>query len=72
MKAKLKYDFRYVDEDEEMECVSTIMFDKGTEYDVLHQFESQRWGVKDHTVFVLINENGETMSISKEICEVIE
>lgn len=71
MKVKIKYDFRYVDEDEELDTISTIIFDKDKPYDVVFEFQSDRWGDYDHTVFVIINETGDTMSVSKEMCEIV-
>ena len=67
MKVKLKHDFNYVDIDEE-HGTSSIVFEKDTLYDVVHQFEHPSYGKYDHTVYVVTNGCGETMSISKEVC----
>jgi len=67
MKVKLKQDFNYVDRDEDY-GISSIIFEKDTPYEVIHQFKHCRYGLNDHTVYIIINEDGETMSISKEVC----
>jgi len=72
MKVKLKNDFYYVDEDKEFEEPSTIVFEKNKQYDVVHVFEHDDWGELDNTVFVVVNHVGDTMSVSKENCEIVE
>ena len=66
MKVKLTHDFNYVDYDSE-EGNSYVTFYKNIPYEVVHTFEHFRFGVFDHTVYVIINEDGETMSVSKEV-----
>ena len=72
MKVKIKHNFYYVDEDEELNEISTIIFEKDKPYEVVYVFEHQRWGVNDHTVVVIINENGDAMSVSFENCQVVK
>jgi hypothetical protein len=66
MKVKLKYDFNYVDSDEEGS--STIEFRKGVPYEVIYTYTHPAYGANDHTVYVVINERGETMSLAKGAC----
>ena len=72
MKVKIKNDFFYVDEDAETDTISTIIFVKDTPYDVIFQFENDCWGEEDHTVFVILNERGDSMTVSIENCEIVE
>ena len=69
MKVKLKFGYNYIDEDDYM---ATITFNKCGVYEVIHQFQHEEYGQHDHTVYVIINENGETMSLSCEVVEIVE
>ena len=68
MRVKLKHDFNYVDEDED--GMSSITFNKGHIYDVIYEFEHEDW--ISGRVYVIINNNGETMSVDKSLVEVIQ
>ena len=66
MKVKLKRSYRL--EDNEMD---PILFEKDDEVEVVHTFEDQGWGLDDHTVYVVLNEEGCSMSLSAEVVEVL-
>lgn len=71
MKVKLKYGYRYVDDLDE-DGFSLIQFKKNGIYDVVHQFEHEDFGDDNHTVYVIINDSGETMSVGCEVVEIVE
>lgn len=68
MKVKLSCDYRYLDAEDEL----TIEFHAGQVYEVIHTFEHESWGFDNHTVYVIVNDHGETMSISAEVVTVCE
>ena len=69
MKVKLKFGYNYIDENDSL---TTITFHKNCVYNVVHQFESYLYGEHNHTVYVIINDKGETMSLSCEVVEIVE
>ena len=72
MKVKLRYDYNYVDYDEKLNEGSYINFSKGEEYEVINSFIHPKWGFGDHTVYVIKNEEGDTMSISSEVVDIVD
>ncbi len=71
MKVKLKQDFIFREEDQYKDEDPISMFFKSSEHEVVHQFTHYQWGVNDKRVYVIINEDGNTMSISAEECTVV-
>lgn len=69
MKVKIPYDFNFISEDENGNAES--IFEEGV-YEVVHTFEHHLWGATDKTVYVIINDLGDTMSISAELVEITE
>lgn len=67
MKVKLKYNYNLQDEE-----MKPIVFKKNKEYNVIYVFKNREYGVNDHTAFVIINELGESLSVSIEVCEIVE
>ena len=71
MKVKLKYGYRYVDSLDE-DDFGLVYFKKNGDYDVIYQFEHEDFGDENHTVYVIINDSGETMSVGHEVVEIID
>jgi hypothetical protein len=71
MKAKLKHGYRYSDDLDE-EGFAIIVFKKNGIYDVVYHFEHEDFGDDSHTVYVIMNKDGETMSVGCEVVEIIE
>ena len=69
MKVKIPYGFNFVSEDDNGFAES--IFEEGI-YDVIHTFEHHLWGATDKTVYVIINDTGDVMSISAELEKIIE
>ena len=68
MKVKLMDNFRYADRIGDDDPSSYINFIRDWPYEVIHTFEHSKYGVVDHTVYVIMNEEGDTLSVSKEVC----
>ena len=68
MKVKLKYDYIFVEE----EGCSPIAFYEDEVYEVLYTLNDERFGLYDHTVYVIINEELDVLSLSAEVCTVVE
>ena len=69
MKVKIPYGFNFVSEDEN--GFAEAIFEEGI-YEVVHTFEHHLWGATDKTVYVIVNDMGDTMSISAELVKIIE
>lgn len=69
MKVKIPYGFNFISEDEN--GIAEAIFEEGV-YEVVHMFEHHLWGATDKTVYVIINDLGDTMSISAELVKIIE
>ena len=70
MKVKLPYNFNYIDDDG-VNGIATITFEKDTLYNVIHTFRHDDWNNSDSDVYVIMNNSGETMSISSDIVQVV-
>jgi hypothetical protein len=70
MKVKIPYGFNFVTEHDENGFAESI-FEEGI-YDVIHTFEHHLWGATDKTVYVIINDTGDVMSISAELVKIID
>ena len=68
MKIKLGTNYYFEKEDESY----PFAFLRGEVHEVVHQFEHERWGMDNHTVYVIINKGGESMSISAEACKEVK
>jgi hypothetical protein len=71
MKVRLRYDYLIGDLSDEQDQKPYI-FEKGKEYEVVYQFEHEEYGLGDHTVYVIINEHGESTSLSVEVCDEVQ
>lgn len=71
MKVKLPYDFNYVDDDG-VNGIATITFEKDTPYNVIHTFKHDDWNKSGGDVYVIMNDSGETMSISSDVVKVVD
>lgn len=66
---KVKILNNYCLEDYDM---SPIVFSKGDIVDVVHTFEDDSWGFDDHTVYVVLNKDGYSISLSAEVVIVVD
>jgi hypothetical protein len=74
MKVELLIDVTYIDVDlKDDEYPETdVVFHANTVYDVVYTFKHDFFGRKDHTVYVIMNKMGETISVSAELCREVK
>jgi hypothetical protein len=71
MKVRLNLDIFYVDKGDDSSI--PIEFFQGNIYEVVHTFDGGKtFGLDDNTVYVLLNNKGEAMSVSKEMCTEVD
>jgi len=72
MKVKILQNYRLEDSIDDGYTMSPIIFSKGDVVEVVYTFQDGSWGIDDHTVFVVLNKEGYSLTLAKDVVEVVE